>query len=237
METDWVVGQVLKALDDNKITDNTLVIFTTDNGCSPAAGIPNLIKKGHKPNGDLRGHKADIYEGGHRVPFIVRWPGKVAAGSATARIISSADFFATVAEVIGKPVPENAAVDSFSFLPTLIGKEQVARPFTIHHSINGKFAIRQGKWKLCICPGSGGWSDPRPGKSPKDAPPVQLFDLEADPAEQTNLASKYPEMVTKFIKLVNTAISAGRTTAGPPQKNDTPVPAIDTMRIQRVQKN
>lgn len=234
METDWVVGQVLKALDDNKITDDTLIVFTTDNGCSPAADIPKLVKQGHKPNGELRGHKADIYEGGHRVPFIVRWPGKIKAGSESKRTITSADFFATAADVLEKPLADSAAVDSFSFLPTLEGKEQTARPFTIHHSINGSFAIRKGKWKLCLCPGSGGWSQPKPGKAWKndDLPPVQLFDMDSDPAEQNNLAEKHPNKVNELIKLVNTAITQGRTTPGPKQQNDKPVPAFRDQLIK-----
>ena len=232
METDWVVGQVLQALDDNKIADKTLIIFTTDNGCSPAAKIRNLVKRGHKPNGDLRGHKADIFEGGHRVPFIVRWPGKTKAGSQTARTITSADFFATAAAVIEKPIADTAAEDSFSFLPTLTGKKQSARPFTIHHSINGSFAIRQGKWKLCLCPGSGGWSQPSPGKAAKSLHPVQLYDLKADPAEKTNLAEKNTDKVNELIKLVNTAITSGRTTPGSKQKNDTPVPAFKAKLIE-----
>ncbi|MCP5535024.1 MAG: arylsulfatase [Akkermansiaceae bacterium] len=236
METDWVVGQVMKALDDNKIADNTLVIFTTDNGCSPAAKIPNLVKKGHKPNGDLRGHKADIYEGGHNVPFIVRWPAGVKANTTSTRTICTTDFFATAADAIGKAssIPESGAVDSFSFLPTLKGDDQKARPFTIHHSINGSFAIRQGKWKLCLCPGSGGWSAPMPKTAwkNKNLLPVQLFDLEADPAEKTNLASKNPELVSTLIQAVNTAITSGRTTPGPRQDNDTPVPAFNAKLLK-----
>ncbi|MGB0775323.1 MAG: sulfatase-like hydrolase/transferase [Akkermansiaceae bacterium] len=226
METDWVVGEVLKALDANKIAKNTLIVFSTDNGCSPAAGIPNLIKKGHKPNGNLRGHKADIYEGGHRVPFIVRWPGKVAQGSTNKRTICSADFFATAAEVLGEKLPDNAAEDSFSFLPSLLGKAQDAKPYTIHHSINGSFAIRKGKWKLCLCPGSGGWSSPKPNKAWKDnnAHPVQLFDLDADPAEKTNLAEKNPDVVKDLMTLMKASIKNGRSTPGKPQKNDTPIP-------------
>lgn len=228
METDWVVGEVLKALDANKIADNTLIIFTTDNGCSPAANIGNLIRKGHKPNGDLRGHKADIYEGGHRVPFIVRWPAKVKPGTVNPRTISSADFFATTADLLDKKLPETAAEDSFTFLPSLLGKTQDARPYTIHHSINGSFAIRQGKWKLCLCPGSGGWSSPKPNKAWKDTNlhPVQLFDLEADPAEKNNLAEKHPDVVKKLITLTRAAIKNGRSTPGKAQKNDTPVPAF-----------
>jgi len=237
METDWVVGQVLKALDDNQIAEKTLVIFTTDNGCSPAAGISKLIKQGHKPNGDLRGHKADIYEGGHNVPFLVRWPGHVTKGSQSSRIIRTTDFFATVADALEKldALPEAGAIDSFSFLPTLAGKNQKPRPFTIHHSINGSFAIRQGKWKLCLCPGSGGWSAPTPNKAWKDAtlPPVQLFDMEADPQEKINLSKQHPELVHTLIKAVNTAITNGRTTPGATQKNDTPVPAFHSKLIKQ----
>ena len=114
--------------------------------------------------------------------------------------------------------------DSFSFLPTLTGKDQKARPFTIHHSIKGSFAIRQGKWKLCLCPGSGGWSAPRPGKASQNLPPIQLYDLENDPAEKTNLQDKHPEVVKTMVVALSIAIKEGRTTAGAVQKNDTPVP-------------
>ena len=152
METDWVVGQVLEALDRNELAKNTIVIFTADNGCSPAAKIPNLVEQGHKPNGNWRGHKADIFEGGHRTPFLVRWPDKVEAGSTSSQTICTTDLFATIADVLGKSaaIPANAAEDSFSFLPALLGQAQtkaMARPFTIHHSPltkkSPKSAIRQ----------------------------------------------------------------------------------------------
>ena len=220
METDWVVGEVLGALEKHGVADDTLVIFTTDNGCSPAAKIAELEKNGHKPNGDLRGHKADIYEGGHRVPFVVRWPGKVEAGSATSRLTCQTDFIATCAEVIGKPLADDAGVDSVSFLPTLEDASVVARDAIVHHSIAGAFAIRRGKWKLCLCKGSGGWSAPRPGKAPKDAPPVQLFDLEADPAEKNNLAPNHPELVAELTALMQKYVDDGRSTPGPKQAND-----------------
>jgi arylsulfatase A-like enzyme len=219
METDWVVGEVLKKLDHYHLTDNTLVIFTTDNGCSPAAKIPDLEKQGHKPNGDLRGHKADIYEGGHRVPFIVRWPGTVKPGTVTSRLTCQTDFIATCAEILGKPLAENAGVDSVSFLPTLKDASVTERDAIVNHSIGGAFAIRQGKWKLCLCKGSGGWSAPRPGKAPKGAPPVQLFDLEADPAEQKNLAVDEPEKVKELTALMRKYVDDGRSTPGAKQKN------------------
>ncbi|MDP6556107.1 MAG: arylsulfatase [Pirellulaceae bacterium] len=219
METDWVVGEVLQALDRNNLTKDTLVIFTADNGCSPAAKIPQLIKSGHKPNGDWRGHKADIYEGGHRVPFIVRWPGHVTAASSSDRTLCTTDMFATAAAIVGQP---NTAEDSISFLPTLLGQDQDDRGITIHHSINGSFAIRQGNWKLCLCPGSGGWSAPRPNVALKDRklPPVQLFNLETDPAERANVQEKHPDVVEELVGLLANAINNGRTTPGPRLEND-----------------
>ncbi|MCF6313173.1 MAG: arylsulfatase [Verrucomicrobiales bacterium] len=226
METDWVVGEVLAELDQQKLSQNTMVIFVTDNGCSPAAKIPDLVAQGHKPNGDLRGHKADIYEGGHRIPFIVRWPAKVKAGSTANQTICTSDIFATAADIHGKldSIPASAAEDSFSFLSILNGKNppKEIRPFTIHHSINGSFAIRKGKWKLALCPGSGGWSQPKPKQALKDMslPNVQLFDLEADLAEQHNLQAKHPDVVQELVKELATAINAGRTTSGPQQSND-----------------
>ncbi len=188
-QTDWAVGRIVDALEDNGLTEDTLVIVTSDNGCSPQADFPALAKLGHDPSSRFRGHKADIYEGGHRVAFVAKWLGHIAPGSESAQTICLTDLFATVAEITGTPVPENAAEDSVSLLPALLGKaDKPLREATVHHSINGSFAIRQEKWKLCLCPGSGGWSDPKPGPATRDLPPVQLFDLEADPGETKNLA-------------------------------------------------
>ena len=220
METDWVVGQVLETLDKHKLANNTIVYFSTDNGCSPAAKIGQLVKSGHKPNGDLRGHKADIYEGGHRVPFIVRWPGVIKSGSSSDRLIATSDLYATTAEILGEPMTSSDGVDSISFLPTLKGISQPARTAVVHHSIGGFFAIREGEWKLCLCPGSGGWSAPRPGKSPTDAPNVQLFNLADDPAETTNVQADHPEKVAQLTALLQVYIDNGRSTAGPKQEND-----------------
>lgn len=220
METDWVVGEVLAELDARGIAENTLLIFTSDNGCSPMAGIPELAEKGHRVNGPLRGHKADIFEGGHRVPFLVRWPERVKAGSKCEETVCTTDFFATAADVAGKEIPETAAEDSFSMVPLLDGKDGFARVHTIHHSINGSFAIRQGKWKLLLCPDSGGWSDPKPSKASKGLYPVQLYDLEADLGEQNNLAEKDPERVKAMADLLAKSIRDGRSTPGAKQEND-----------------
>ena len=220
METDWVVGQVLEALEKNKLTDNTLIIFTTDNGCSPQAKIPNLMKLGHSPSGKLRGHKADIYEGGHRVPFIVKWPGHIKPDTVTSRLTCQTDITATVAEIIDHHIEPHAAVDSVSFLNTLKDETKTERSPIVHHSISGAFAIRSGKWKLAFCKGSGGWSAPRPGKAAKDAPDVQLFDLETDLGEQKNLALEMPEKVKELTLILEKYIKDGRSNPGYPQLND-----------------
>ena len=224
METDWVVGEVLAELDKQKVTGETLVLFTTDNGCSPAAGITQLAKKGHHPNAHWRGHKADIFEGGHRVPFIVRWPGKVKANSQYKGLVSTVDFLATAADIIGAggDIKPSEAEDSFSLLSALKGSEQQTRPSLIHHSIAGQFAIRRGKWKLCLCPGSGGWSAPRPAQALKNKklPPVQLFDLEADPSEKKNVQGEHPKIVAELVDALVKAIADGRTTQGAKQSNE-----------------
>ncbi len=223
METDAAVGAVLTALKKHGFEDNTLVIFTSDNGCSPQADFPALLKLGHNPNHVFRGNKADIYEGGHRVPFIVRWPGKVKAGTESKALAIHTDIFATCADAIGAKPPDAAAEDSVSLLPALgLGNGPVRKGLVVH-SAQGFFGVREGNWKLCLCPGSGGWSDPKPGKEPADAPAIQLFDLTADIGERTNLQGKHPEVVERLTKQLQTWVDDGRSTPGQPQKNTTPV--------------
>jgi arylsulfatase A len=225
METDANVGRVLKALDDQGIAQDTVIILTSDNGCSPSADYPALLAKGHNPSGKYRGHKADVYEGGHRVPFLVRWPAKVKGGQTTTQLTCLTDFTATAAEITGATLPETAAEDSFSFLPTLLGESAKGpqRESLVSHSIGGYFAIREGKWKLALCPGSGGWSEPRPGKEPAGSAPVQLFDLDADLGETKNLQAEQPEIVARLTKKLETLIANGRSTPGANQTNDVPI--------------
>ncbi|MFT4688482.1 MAG: arylsulfatase A [Limisphaerales bacterium] len=221
MQVDWTVGQVMKALDRTGLADNTLLIFTTDNGCSPQAKFAELAAKGHFPSDVYRGHKADIFEGGHRVPFIARWPGKVKAGTISSQTICQSDLFATAAAIIEQRVPKNAAEDSVSFLPALLGRDKnPLREATVHHSINGTFSIRQGKWKLALCPGSGGWSSPRPGRSDfSEMPVLQLFDLDADIGETKNVQARHPQVVAKLSQLLQSYVDRGRSTPGPKRKN------------------
>jgi arylsulfatase A-like enzyme len=224
MATDAAVGEVLAALDKHGLADNTLVIFTSDNGCSPQADFPALKKLGHNPNYVFRGNKADIYEGGHREPFFVRWPGKVKAGSKSDRIVCLTDISATCADVLGVKLPAAAGEDSTSLLPALGVKDGPVREALVMHSVNGSFAIREGKWKLCLCPGSGGWSYPRPGADDaSQLPPVQLFDLSADIGEKASVQAHHPEVVDRLTKLLEKYVADGRSTPGSAQKNTTPV--------------
>jgi arylsulfatase A-like enzyme len=228
MQVDWTVGQVLKALDDLQIAGNTLIIFTTDNGCSPAAKIPELEAAGHDQNYIYRGHKADIFEGGHRVPFLVRWPGQVKAGSRTSQLVGQIDLLATAAEIVGARVGKNGGEDSVSFLPVLLGEATgPLRTSIVSQSIGGQFAVRDGDWKLCLCPGSGGWSAPRPGRVDlSKMPPVQLYNLADDPGETNNLQARYPDRVAKMKKMLSQIINDGRSTPGPRLKNDVEVVMI-----------
>lgn len=225
MQSDWSIGQVLAALDRHGIADDTLVIVTSDNGCSPQADFPELRKHGHEPSGVFRGHKADIYEGGHRVPFVVRWPGKVKPNTVCDSTVCLTDLMATCADIVGQALPANAGEDSVSLLPALLGAADAPlREATVHHSINGSFSIRQGDWKLALCPGSGGWSQPRPGaKATQDLPPVQLFDLAKDAAEQHNVADQHPDVVRRMTRLLEKYVAQGRSTPGSLQPNDTEI--------------
>ena len=231
METDDAIGQVIQALEKNGIAENTLVIVTSDNGCSPSADYETLAKHGHNPSANLRGHKADIFDGGHRIPFLVQWPAVVKAGSKTEALTGMWDFMATAAEIAGAKLPDHAAEDSISFLSLL--KDPSSKPVRDHlvsHSINGTFAIREGKWKLILAPDSGGWSEPRPagaraGKkkaSPTPAaelPPIQLYDLSTDIGETKNLHAEHPDVVKRLTEKLEKLIKDGRTTPGAPQKN------------------
>jgi len=221
MQNDACVGQVLDALDRHGAADDTLVIFTSDNGCSPQADFGALLAKGHDPSYIFRGHKADLWDGGHRVPFIVRWPGKVEAGTTSDQVVSLVDFTATCADVVGAELPADAAEDSVSLLPVLLGKaDGPVREALVHHSISGKFSIRQGRWKLLLCAGSGGWSRPRDAQARKQGlPPVQLYDMEADPQEEHNVQAEHPEVVERLTALLERYVAQGRSTPGAPQQN------------------
>ena len=226
MQTDDAYGQVVDALRANGMLDNTLVICSADNGTSHSTSKKSdLEEMGHFPSADLRGSKADIWEGGHRVPFIAQWPKVIKPGTRSNALICLTDILATAAEVAEIDLAADAGVDSVSFLPALRG-EAHSRDAVIHHSISGYFAIRQGNYKLALCPASGGWGNPRPSAAAwakvKDAgqPLVQLYDMSKDLSEQNNLAASMPEKVDALRALLQKQVDAGRSTPGPTQKND-----------------
>ncbi|SFS68375.1 Arylsulfatase A [Zhouia amylolytica] len=226
MMIDDYMGQLVQVIKEAGIEKNTLIVFTSDNGCSPQADFEVLAEYGHDPSSIYRGHKADIYEGGHRVPFIVKWPALIKAGSVSDKTICTTDFMATCAAIVEENLLDSAAEDSFSMLPLLkdSNTDGYKREVTIHHSINGSFAIRKGKWKLIFCAGSGGWSYPKPNSKDIDAlPEFQLYDLEKDPSETTNLVGSEAKVVNELKSLMVSAIENGRTTPGVNQQNDAPM--------------
>jgi arylsulfatase A len=218
METDAVVGRVLDALEKIGAADNTLVVFTADNGCAPYIGVEELEKMGHYPSGPLRGYKADAWEGGHRVPFIVRWPGKVKAGTVCNQLVYQADLIRTFADVFDVKLPDTAGEDSFSLMPLLKGDDKPIRENAVSASINGVPSVRSGSWKYIPVPGSGGW-----GSGGDQSLPVQLYNLADDLGETKNLAAAVPEKIAEMKALLEKLITDGRSTPGALQKNDVEV--------------
>lgn len=224
LQVDDVVGQIRETLKNQGISENTLLVFTSDNGCSPRADFEELASVGHNPSYIFRGTKADIYEGGHHVPFIIEWPKNGLKNSSTDKIICTTDFFATCAELSGYQIKDTEAEDSYSMLPLITGKNDVdIREYTVHHSVRGFFAIRQGDWKLCVSPGSGGWSYPSPRdieKNKLDLPAMQLFNLRDDIGETKNLIAENPEKAAELKAALKKIILDGRSTFGANQEND-----------------
>ncbi|MEN8193379.1 MAG: sulfatase-like hydrolase/transferase [Bacteroidota bacterium] len=227
-QVDAVVGRIMEALEQEGIADNTLLIFTSDNG-SPgrdgtdmAGPINSVNKYDHYPSYIYRGIKADIWEGGHHVPFIARWPKKIKAGSKSNEVICLTDFFSTTAAIFNDKLPDNAAEDSYNILPALTGEnyDKPIREATVHHSSTGMFSIRQGKWKLEICPGSGGWTLSPEKAMQSGKPMIQLYDLSNDIKEQHNLLNRYPDVVYRLTTLLEQYVERGRSTPGIAQKND-----------------
>ena len=224
MQVDDVVRQIRETLKKQGISENTLLVFTSDNGCSPKADFEELAKVKHDPSYTFRGHKADIFEGGHRVPFIVEWPNEGLKNSNSDNIICTTDFFATCADVVDYKIKDTEAEDSYSMLSLIKGENKKdIRQYTVHHSIGGNFAIRQGDWKLIFCPGSGGWSYPSPQDIKKenlDLPAMQLYNLKEDIGETKNVITENPEKVATLKAALKKIILDGRSTSGKVQENE-----------------
>ncbi|MDF7808076.1 arylsulfatase [Pontiellaceae bacterium B12219] len=199
IEVDDTVGQVLNALDEKGLSENTIVIFTADNGCAYYIGVKGFEESGHFPSAIYRGYKGGTFDGGHRVPFLVQWPAVVKPDTKNDQPICLTDLLATCAELIGAELPENAAEDSLSFLAALNGEDidTSSREAVVHHDFKGNFAIRKGKWKLL--------NDANAGLGYKEkqfAPGIHLYDLETDPGENNNVADQYPETVQELTALL-----------------------------------
>jgi arylsulfatase A len=224
---DWTVGQVLQALDMSGLRDKTLIVFTADNGVSKNFASSDHISPGFQNGQPLRGQKADIWEGGHRVPLLVEWKGKVAAASSSDEYVELVDFYATVADLLSATIADDAAEDSYSWLPILRGetRSKPLREAGVNHSLNGKFAIRQidtdgTEWKLCFGYGSGGFSQPKgeninPAAEIADLSKLRLYNLTTDPGEKKPLLADggTPEQKKKareLHKLLQRYIASGR---------------------------
>jgi len=234
MQTDDLVGKILAALKRTSIAENTLVIFTSDNGPEVTGevkpGVYDRLKQfGHASMGPLRGVKRDSWEGGHRVPFIARWPGKIAAGSRSDQIVCHVDLMATLAHLVDCPLPEDAGGDSMSFLDTLLAKQpsKPIRETLITHSAQGNFAIRQRDWVLILAPtgddnrkqGEPDWFQNERGYRPHKSP-GELYHLGKDPTQKENLYESEPARVREMARMLETCVNEGRSTPGRALKND-----------------
>ena len=218
MQTDAVVGRVLDAVEKSGAAERTLVVFTSDNGCAPYIGVKELEAKGHFPSGPLRGYKSDAWEGGHRVPFIVRWPGVVKPGTRCDALVHQADMMATLAGVLEAKLPDNAGEDSISLLPLFRGETTAVRDTAISHASSGLPALRRGSWKIIFGQGGGGFG----GRAARTGG-GQLYDLAGDLGETRNLWTEKPELVAELTATMEKLVADGRSTPGAPQQNDVPV--------------
>lgn len=223
MEMDHEIGRLMSALDTMDISDNTLIVFTADNGTSPAAKLDQMQAKGHFSSMDYRGLKGSLYEGGHRVPFIVRWPSTVKAGSTTNYHGSLVDMLATVADINDVTLADNAGEDSVSFLPVLQGKTvDDTNRGVVYHSDAGYYAIAKGKWKLILHKAGGTRRlNPKDSQNPvKNSGDIQLFNMDIDPTERASVHASNSEVVTSLSKLLTDYISKGRSQGNASANND-----------------
>ena len=224
-EVDWVVGEIMAALDEQRLADDTLLIFTSDNGpeCSPAAAggcYEHVRQFGHYSMAHLRGAKRDTWEGGHRVPFVARWPGVTPAGSVCAQLALLGDFMATCVQLTGAELPSGAAEDSISILPLLQGQiDAPVRRSAVHHSCAGRFALRQDDWVFIDAPSGDDnrepdWFKVERGYRDHDFP-GELFNLSDDIAERQNLYGQHPDIVCSMSRRLEEIKVQGEALAGP----------------------
>ncbi len=219
-EFDWAVGEILAAIDRGGVADDTLVIVSSDNGPEVDA-YRRVLEYNHRSMKSLRGVKRDLWEGGHRVPFLARWPSKISAGAVQDEVICLTDLMATVASLVDYDLPPDAAEDSYDVSEALLGAkpDKPIREATVHHGSKGWFGIRQGNWVLIDHP-SGDNNSPGQNAEPEwfrrerrvspHSERVELFDLSEDPAQRSNLAHVHPEKVTALQALLERYKRQGR---------------------------
>ena len=219
METDDAIGRIINTLKENNLDKNTIIVFTSDNGCSHKANLEQLKAAGHNPSYIFKGYKSDIWEGGHRIPFIIKWQGQIPAGTTCKDPICQTSLLSTMADILKVKLPDNAAPDSFSILNDLKNSNnpKITHPVIIHQSIKGNLAIRTGEWKFIAGQGSCGWSPS------DDDQPFQLFNMRVDPEEQHNLYISNPEKAAKLQIQLKNSVDSGSSVPGKIGKNDTPV--------------
>ena len=231
-QVDATVGAVLDALNRTGLAANTLVIFTSDNGPECVEVEPGAYERirefGHRSMDDLRGVKRDTWEGGHRVPFLARWPGHIPAGAVSEETICHVDFMATCAALLGAKLPPNAGEDSYNILPVLLGEKrgEPVREATVLHGGDGKFALRQGEWVFIDAPtgdGNGHHGEPEWFKQERgygsNSSPGLLYNLHDDLPQRQNHYAERPEVVARLKALLDRYKADGRSTPGPPQRN------------------
>lgn len=206
-------------LEEKGLSENTMVIFASDNGCAANVDYDSLIAKGHNSSYIYRGCKGDIWEAGHRIPYIVKYPGVIEPGIESDQMVSLSDVMATWAECFDIELPDNAGEDSVSHFCLWQGEDREVREDIVMSSLNGSLSLREGPWKLELCPGSGGPTDAMAHTDLKALPKFQLYNLDADVGERYNLYERFPEVAERLRKKLIGYIEAGRSTPGTPQPN------------------
>tara|TARA_B110000908_G_scaffold172748_1_gene242694 strand:+ start:10068 stop:11675 length:1608 start_codon:yes stop_codon:yes gene_type:complete len=217
---DDLMGTIFETLKEQGIDKNTIVVFTSDNGFATTNDLKTLKKEKHSPSYVYSGYKGSYLEGGHRVPFLVKWPEKIKPNSVSNATICTTDFIATCADIVNYDFKDNEAEDSFSMMPLLSNEGDYLRDATIHHDKFGVFAIRKGDWKLVVAPNSGIMVSGKT-KIHKDVhSEALLYDLKEDIKEKNNVADQYPEKVKELKTILIKQIRDGRSTPGKIQEND-----------------
>ncbi len=219
LQADAYVGELMDKLEEKGIADNTIFIFASDNGCGANVDYETLISKGHNPSYIYRGSKGDIWEGGHRIPYIVKYPGVIPEGIVTDQMVSLADLMATLGECFGIQIPDNAGEDSISHYSLWNGEDQPVREDLVMSSLNGSLSLREGPWKLELCPASGGPSDLINHTDLTALPRFQLYHMTGDVSERYNLYERFPEVAERLRLKMIRYIEEGRSTPGEQQQN------------------